>query len=124
MNQSHLSILCHFIRSLTNQQIENYHVTTLLVLLGCFELIIPNSYDSVQSPLVCTRELINFEFFAEFMQIIGVCGQTLKAWATLDVVSSVSHRWRTFLSIFSLQLAAFSDVGDFQHAGISNETFQ
>ena len=60
MNRSHLSILRRFDRSLTNQQIENYHVTTLLVLLGSFEFSTPNVYDSEKTSLVCTRELVNF----------------------------------------------------------------
>mgnify|MGYP001794385820 CR=1 FL=1 len=75
MNRSHLSILRCFDRSLTNQQIENYHVTTLLVLLGYFELSAPNVYDSVKTPLVCTCELVNFEFFARFVQNIRVHGR-------------------------------------------------
>ena len=76
MNRSHLSILRRFDRSLTNQQIENYHVTMLLVLLRCFELSTPDMYDSVRTPLVCTRERVNFELFARFVQIIRVCGRT------------------------------------------------
>ena len=38
-------------------------MTTLLVLLECFELSTSNVYDSVKTRLVCTRELANFDFF-------------------------------------------------------------
>ena len=71
--------ICPFFvdRSLTNQQIENYHVTKLLVSLRSFELSTRNMYDSVKTPLVWTPELVNFEFFARFVQITQVCGRAL-----------------------------------------------
>ena len=88
MNRSYLSILRCFHRSLTNQQIENYHVTTLLMLLRSFELSAPNVYDSVKTPLVCTRELLNFKFFAQFVQIIRVCGRAFNLISLLHPLRS------------------------------------
>ena len=63
--------------SSTNQQVENYHVTTPLVLFRSFELSTPDVYDSVKTPLVCNCELVSFEFFSWFVQIIRVCGRAL-----------------------------------------------
>ena len=70
------------------------------------------------------HELVDFHLWERNYTKCMLLLQDLKGWASLDACSSVSHRWRTFTFIFNLQLTTFSALSDFQHVGISNETFR